>query len=312
MGRKKINNEILIYLSKNIRALFENITSDVLDKLTEIRIVNGGPIIVKFDSKGFYLCNNGISKHSQNAYIVSEDDMGIITELITKSSVYTYEKYINRGFVTLPGGHRVGIAGNCTVEKNVIYNVKEYNSFIFRIAREVPGASEIIFDEIFFDGNIKNTVIISPPACGKTTLLRDIARAFSNFNRVNRLLSCAIIDERYELAAVHNGKSSLDIGANNFVISGCVKSLAIPMVVRSMSPDIIIVDEMMNSNDFEAAQYALASGVKLIASVHGRDEYCNEMNNYNIRRMFEKIIILSNVEGAGTISKIIDGEKNVC
>ncbi len=307
MEESKVQREILIYFPETIRKLFSTLDNDRLDKLSEIRIVHGSPLIVIFENQRFYLGSCGLSKSTNNLYTITVDDIKAIVELVTKSSIYIYEKYITKGFITLPGGHRVGLAGNCIVNDDKLCGVKEFNSLVFRISHEIVGASEIFFDDIFCRGQVKNTVIISPPGCGKTTVLRDLARSFNDYNKVKKIIICALIDERYELAAVYNGKSTMDIGANNFTISGCKKSVAIPIVVRSMSPDIIIADEMCTYDDFEAAFFAKQSGCKIIASVHGLNETVNELVNSGHKNIFDKSVVLSNRNGPGTVEKILEG-----
>lgn len=304
----KFKNEILIYLPNNIKNFFYNIAPNYLDKLTEIRFVCGSPIIIKSKDTRNYLGSDGLSRNCKDIYNITENDIKVVVELLTKSSIYTYDKYINRGFIPLPGGHRAGIVGNTIVNNNEITNVKEFNSIVIRIAHEIPDASDFIFDDIFSGNEIKNTVIISPPGCGKTTLLRSLAYKFSESDKLNKIIVSAIIDERFEIAASYFGRSNLSIGINNFVMSGCDKSLAIPLVVRSMSPDIIIVDEMCSVEDVLSAKYAIYSGCKIIASVHGFDEYNNELTNFDINNLFDTVIVLSNRCGPGTVEKIIGCE----
>ena len=304
MTRKK--EEIIPYLSYAIRNLFDVIDNELWEYVNEIRITVHKPLIINISGTKKYISENGLCSDENAAYTVTQDDMKMIFELITKSSVYAYNRHINEGFITLFGGNRVGICGKCSVYNDEIISVSDINSLNIRISHERRGASDIIFTDIYHGGKINNTLIISPPGCGKTTLLRDIALSLNDYCKTGKIIVCAIIDERFELACINNGISSFDIGQNNFVISGCDKSKAILQVVRSMSPDVIITDELVGENDFEAINYASASGCNVIASVHGFDDEINEIKNNDVIKVFKKIVVLSNNRGLGTVERVID------
>lgn len=303
---KSKETEIYPYLPENIRSLLAFLPSRNRNDLNELRFTVDSPLIADVNGEKYYVGKNGFDLDFKNSYITTKNDLTIIMELITRSSVYAYNRHINDGFVTLDGANRVGICGNCAVNNGVIVSVKEINSIIFRISHEKNGVSSIIFNDIYSKGAINNTLIISPPGCGKTTYLRDIALSLNDLKKCGRIISCALIDERYELACAKNAKPCFNIGQNNFVISGYAKSLAIPMVVRSMAPDCIITDELCSKEDFEAILFASRSGCGVIASVHGFDEFNNEMKFNNISKIFKKCIVLSKRKGPGTIEKIVD------
>lgn len=296
--------EICKYFPISIKQSLELISNKSWDDITEIRVNSNRSIIISTLYGRFYLTKNGLSKISSELIIANSEDLKIIIELITNSSVYSYSRYINQGFITLPGGNRVGLCGECVFENDKIFSVKNISYLNFRISHEKKGISKDLIDEIINDDDVNNSIIISPPGCGKTTLLRDISRQICI---TNPNLVCAIIDERYELSASFNGKPTLDVGINNFVISGCPKHYAIELVVRSMSPDIIVVDELCTSMDFESVKYALKSGCKFICTVHGKNENTNEFYDSDLKNEFKRIIVLSNKNGPGTIEKILKG-----
>jgi len=303
----KKDNQILPYLSLNIRKRLKSFDDNFWDKLTNIRINVNSPVILELGAERCYLSDCETTLQLSKAYFATSSDTADIYELITASSAYAYAHSINEGYVTLPGGNRVGVSGNCSMEGEKIKCVRNIYAFNFRIAHERIGASELVLSDIYVNGEVKNTLIISPPGCGKTTMLRDIARSLGKLEMIGKINQCAIIDERNEIACLHNDTSQVDIGTNNFVISNCLKSVAIPIVTRSMTPDVIVVDEMCSKKDFESALYAKQSGCKIIASVHGKDEFVNEMNNAGYDNFFDTTIILSNKKGPGTIEKIITG-----
>ncbi len=305
---KNINiNDITRYFPINIRKLFENFDTDFWNKLTAIRITVDAPIIIETQKLNAYLGVHGISLRVDNCYKVTKNDVDSIFELVTNSSIYTYSRYVNEGYITLSGGNRVGVVGNCIVVDGKITSVSEIYSLNFRIAHEKVGFSLNVIDSIYKNGKINNTLVVSPPGCGKTTLLRDIARYLGTYESSGQIIVCGIVDERYELGCAKGSGSSFDIGKNNFLISGCPKSVAIPLITRSMAPDVIIVDEMCDEKDYEAALYAKNSGCKIIASVHGKNEEINELENINGNNFFDTTIVLSRRNGVGTIEKILGG-----
>lgn len=297
--------EIFPYLSPKIRNVFERFPTKYWNSLNEIRITVNAPLIADISGKKFYITSKGTALNMQDCYTATCEDVNSIMELVTKSSVYAYNRHINEGFITLPGANRVGICGNCAVKDGVIISVSDINSLNFRLSHSKPGISSIVFDDIYSNGEIFNTLIISPPGCGKTTFLRDIACSFSDVKRCGKIIVCAIIDERYELACIRNSVACMDVGVNSFVISGYKKSRAIPMIVRSMAPDCIITDELCCNDDFKAIDFARRSGCAVIASVHGYDENINEIAGFNFDNIFKKIVVLSKRNGPGTIEKIV-------
>lgn len=297
--------EIKKYIPSSIRYAINSMPEKIWGILNEINFITGQEITLKTGNKRVYLTKSGISNNKRDAIIVSKNDVLKTFELITESSLYAYNRFVRDGFLTLKGGHRVGIVGNCVCEDNKITNVNSINSLCFRIAHDIHGINNLVFDEIYDGVSLKSCIIVSPPGCGKTTLLRDIAFQLSN---TNKIIKCVIIDERYEIAACYEGEASLNVGHVTGVISGCKKDIAIPVVVRSMSPDVILVDELASQTDINSVKYALASGCAVIATTHGTDEYNNGICYFEKKNVFNKIIVLSARNGPGTIEKITDGD----
>ena len=302
------NLEILEYFPAELKNVLKNISEKDFCFLNEINVTAGQPVTLRIKGKYFFLCNTGATLDYTNAFYANKEHINRIFEIITHSSAYAYKRFVNEGFLTLPEGHRVGICGTCITDKNEVVNLSHINSFCFRINHNIKGNIDIVIDDIF-DGNIvKNTIIISPPGCGKTTFLRTVAGYLAGFNK-NKIIKCSVIDERFEIASCNFGTSFTNIGVSSSVISGCKKSIAIPMVVRSMTPDVILTDELATKDDIEAIMYARASGCKIIATSHGLNEHLNELKDFKIAELFEIIVILSSIGGPGNVEKIIYGEK---
>lgn len=299
---------ILSYFPQKIRQYFAFISDKDWLSINEIVFINGQAILLQKNGKRTYISSDSYTTDIKTAYKACSDDIGKIYELITKSSVYAYNRFITQGFITLDFGHRVGIVGECVMDDKRIISTKNINALSFRIAHETSSNIDLIYSDIY-NKSIFNTIIISPPSCGKTTLLRAIAKRLSCRQSDGFIPKCAIVDERYELSACIDGISSMNTGTSSVIISGCPKNIAIPMLVRSMSPDVIFTDELATEDDIYAIKYASASGCKIIASVHGFDENNNELKYFNIDGLFHNKIILSNKNGPGTIEKIVKGDK---
>ena len=255
---------ILVYFPNNIaKVLNENIEKNI-NKLEEIRIRRQKPVILKFNNNEKVL-----------DYIVSYDEITTILQLICENSIYSYQNQIAEGFITLEGGHRVGISGSCVIENNKVINIDYINSLNFRISKQIIGCSNHILKYILDIPNntILNTLIVSSPGCGKTTLLRDIVRQVSdgvkelNFKGIN----IGLVDERGEIASLYKGISENEIGIRTDVMDNVIKSTGMRMLVRSMAPKVIVADEIGNNDDIEAIKYAMCSGCKGIFTAHGRD-----------------------------------------
>lgn len=277
--------KIIEYFPDKLRnILFEKIREKE-DCLEEIRIRNQKPIILKFNN------NEELIK-----YIVSSEEMVTILQLICENSIYSYQKQISSGFITLQGGHRVGIVGSCVIENNKIININYINSFNFRIARQVIGCSNNILEYILDENSVYNTLIISPPGYGKTTLIRDIVRQVSDGNENFNGITVGIVDERSEIASLYKGVPQNDVGIRTDVIENISKSIGIKILVRSMAPKVIIADEIGTSDDIDAINYALCSGCKGIFSAHGssiNDIYRNPILKKLLDSwVFERLIFL--------------------
>lgn len=235
-----------------------------MDRLCEVRLRAGMPMALVLTNGIFYVTKNGgITDDYQKGVWVTSGDIKRGMELITRSSVYAFSEDIKNGFITLEKGHRVGISGDAVVEKGVVSHLRTVQSLNYRYAREVIGSSDKVMDRILAGNHIKNTLIVSPPMCGKTTMLRDIARNLSLLGK-----KVSIVDERGEIAALSSGVPSFSLGANCDVLSGVNKADGMLLMLRAMSPDVIITDEIGGKADFDAISEIKKRGVAIITSLH--------------------------------------------
>ena len=272
--------EILNYFAENIKQYIEK---EIIYKqdIEEIRLRTNKPIIIK-NSNG-----NTILDH-----IVTTQELLETFQKICEHSIYSYQKQICEGFITIKGGHRVGITGSCVIEDGKIININYISSLNFRIAREKKDVSNKILKYIIHNDEIANTLIVSKPGCGKTTILRDLVRKIStDIEELNfKGKTCGIVDERGEIAAMYKGVPQNDIGILSDVISNSSKSQGMRMLIRSMSPEVIVCDEIGSKEDVEAINYAMCCGVKGIFTAHG-NTFEEILLNKEIKQLIDKNII---------------------
>jgi len=234
-------------------------------------------------------------------YIVSQEEVLQAFEKICESSIYSYRKQICDGYITIKGGNRVGIVGSAVVDNGQVININYISSLNFRIASQRIGCSNQVIEDLINTANnsVYNTLIVSPPGCGKTTLLRDIVRNISNGIKVLGFTgkNVGVVDERGEIAAMYKGVPQNDIGIRTDVIDNMPKPEAMRILVRSMAPDVIACDEIGSKEDVSAIDYAMCSGVKGIFTAHGKDidevSRNPELSKLLNKRIFERIIILN-------------------
>lgn len=313
------NSRIYDYVVKNLceelNIILTQIPSIYKEKVEEIRLRNGGPLTISYGARDYFISANGnISCDPSRAVIIREEHIKNTFQLISNYSVYAYEEEIKNGYITIKGGHRVGIGGKVIYGSNGVETIKNISSLNIRIGREVLGVSDNVISYLVKKPRIfYNTLIISPPQCGKTTLLRDIVRNLSNgFGSLDSQgFKISVVDERSEIAGMYKGMAQNDIGIRTDILDGCLKSDGIMMAIRSLSPDIIAVDEIGNKRDVEAINEALRAGIKLIATIHGSslEEVKNKSSMKELfeENIFERFLILDRSKGVGTIKEIIDG-----
>ncbi|MCG0274973.1 MAG: stage III sporulation protein AA [Thermosediminibacteraceae bacterium] len=313
---EKLEKHISPILPSTIRKVFFKLPVDKLEKVEEIRLRRRKPLMIVEGRSDYMITQDGaITDNPNSAYIVTDEDAAKTFQLISQSSVYALEDEIKNGFITLKGGHRVGIVGKVVLEDGKIKTIKHISGFNIRIAREVLGAADealpFVIDE---RGEFLNTMIISPPKAGKTTLLRDLIRQLSSGNSplCSRGFKIGVVDERSEIACCYEGVPQNDVGIRTDVLDSCPKARGIMILLRSMSPDIIATDEIGRPEDVEAVEEALNAGVKLLTTAHGKDLE-DAAKRPTIRKLienncFERFLILGFSKGVGTLEKVVDGK----
>lgn len=269
--------------------------------LQEIRIKVNKPLIIQIGEKDYI-----------QGYISSKEDMKKILNKMSGYSVYAVEEELKQGYITIKGGHRVGICGECIIEDLKVKTIKNISSINIRVSKEIVGCSNYIMKEIIKENRIRNTIIISPPRCGKTTILRDITRNLSdgmkNLNFHGKKVS--VIDERSEIGACSNGVPQMNIGIRTDILDNCPKSVGIMMAIRSMAPEVIVCDEIGTYEDMKSILAAVNCGVNIITTIHGfgiEDLYNRDVfKDITQNDVFDIALVLSGRKGTGTLEYIYD------
>ena len=272
-----------------------------LDEAEEIRLILDKPVFIRYPDGDYYITEKGVlCRDSKNGVVIRRKHMEELLEKITKSSLYSVKDEIKNGYITIDNGHRIGICGTAVMTDDKVEFIKDISSMNIRLAGEFIGISDALMGDIICDG-IKNTIIISSPGCGKTTLLRDIIRNISD-----RGYCVGVADERCEIASMKNGISGFNLGGHTSVLDNCPKAYAMTTLLRSMAPDVIATDELGTDSDVEAVGKIINSGVSIIATAHSRD--IKQLTDRDVFKrllpIFDIAVVLSKREGVGTIEKV--------
>lgn len=304
---RKTFDYILSFISPRIRLALQNLNDTAISDIQEIRIRSKRPVVIVTASGSSFLTENSKLTYilSGNCLIASENETADTLNKICGYSMHSHYEDIMRGFVTLPNGSRVGLGGTAVYDKGEIKSVKDICCINIRIPRTVKSISEPIMEKLFAY-SVSNLLIVGAPSSGKTTMLKDIAYQLSG-GRLGKYYKTCVVDERKELYSSKN--DYLMLGPNTDVISGFPKGVGISMAVRTLSPEIIICDEIGSESEVAEIKSGMNSGVKFILSIHAQT--INELRKKSMFREicstgeFENIAILSGSRNPGRISRFI-------
>ena len=248
-----------------VRATFPVAIADQLMRLPkekqsiveEIRLRQGWPVSVVLP----------IGEQSLTGAPVTESDLREVLERATNSSAHTVLGQMKNGFVTLKGGHRIGLCGTVSCKEDGGVLLRYISSLAVRVARAIEGQADALLPKLMKDGKLMNTLILGPPGSGKTTLLRDVVRSISDGSRI-RPMRVGVADERSEIAAMWKGAPQFNLGKQTDILDGCPKALALSVLLRSMNPQVLAADEITHPDDVKAIVEAAGCGAVLLVTAH--------------------------------------------
>ena len=268
--------------------------------LEEIRVRVGSPLEFIYGGESRYLpehkgvCILPSACGYESGYRMTPEDLREMLNYISDYSLYAYSEEVKEGYLTIEGGHRIGMAGQVVKKDGKVTGLSHITFLNVRIAHEKRGCADDILPHIRRSDGIYNTLMLSPPGIGKTTFLRDLIRQLSDGNAYGPGLRVGVVDERSELAGAYRGRPQNDLGMRTDVLDACPKALGMLLLLRSMSPQVIAVDELGEEQDLRVLHMAASGGCSLLATVHGagEEDAARRLGGEYMREMFARIVIL--------------------
>ncbi len=294
------------------RHLFQ--TADLKEeKLEEIRMRIGQPVALRYLNHEYGLTGSGrLTEHLNEGICITADQMAAVLEALSGYSLYAFAEETRQGFFTIPGGHRVGIAGKAVLENGRVHSIRNISFLNIRFSHEKKGCSDKVLPYLFENGNLCDTLLIGPPRCGKTTLLRDLIRQISNGTSLHRGMTVGVVDERSEIGGSYLGIPQNEIGCRTDLLDGCRKSEGMLMLLRAMAPEVIAADELGNEEDRYAIESVFHCGCHLIATVHGISLEDSSRSPLLCalfkQKLFQRYIVLNGRPSVGTILSVSDSD----
>ena len=297
----------------HIRERFAKV-ADFVDELQEVRLMAGQPVRLICGGEERFLDRDGEIREiiSSNCWYIEVGELEQILNHVCHYSRYAFEEDIRQGFLTVPGGHRIGVAGQIVTEENGKIKTMKYIRYMnIRIAHEIIGAADVLIPLLHEKGQFMNTLIIAPPGCGKTTMLRDLIRQISNGSIYAKGKQVGVVDERSEIAGSYMGLPGNDLGIRTDILDACPKAEGMMMLLRSMAPQVIAVDEIGSKKDGEVILQMQKSGCKVVATMHGASALDMKKKGMDLS-LFERFVFLGKREGKCMLLSVKNRDEVLC
>lgn len=308
MGKR---DEILSLFPDALKGRMEPVLKDV-EHLNEIRLGVNRPCRIIREGCEYFLSSKGMCLTDQDgAWQITGEEIEKIVNQICNYSLYAFENELRQGFLTVQGGHRIGFAGKVILNVDGSVRNLSYIRFLnIRISHEILGMADPVLPYLFQQGELWNTLIISPPGCGKTTLLRDLIRQVSDGSDTWQGQQVAVVDERSEIAGSYQGIPQNQVGIRTDVLDACPKTEGMMLLMRSMTPRVIAVDEIGSEEDLAALQRVAVCGTGVLATMHGYSLEDAEDKLGKSKNLFGRFLLLTFRERKRII-RIYDVEKHL-
>ena len=308
--------QIIRMLPHDLRIYFRRV-EESFETVRQIRLRVNMPAVVELSSGEFFLGVQGdFERDREKAWIVKKEAVEQFMDAICGYSPYAFYEELKKGYITVPGGHRIGVAGQVVIEGERIVGIKNICFVNIRISHEIIGSADRLLPFLYEDGQLLNTLIISPPGFGKTTLLRDLIRQVSDGNKMAQGVSVGVVDERSEIAGCCLGVSQNQVGIRTDVLDGCPKKYGMMMLIRSMSPKVVAIDELGSKEDVEELKRVVHCGSRILVTIHG-DNFEEIQQKPFARalvaeRYFQRYVVLKGIKDGNQSFALLDQEGKPC
>ncbi len=306
----------ILKIFPDVNRAFFRFVSEREDKINEIRIRSEKPIIVMERGKEWFLDKEGrYTEKLSEATLINRESLERMIQHICQYSLYAFEEEIRQGFITVAGGHRIGLVGQVVMSGNKnIRTIKHISGLNIRVSHQIKGVGQALLPFLYKEGELRSTLIISPPGCGKTTLLRDLIRSISDGNEYAEGMTVGVVDERSEIAGSYMGQPQNDVGIRTDVLDACPKVSGMMLLLRSMSPKVIAIDELGSEEEIELVGTMSNCGVKILATMHGNSfsDVCKRegMDEFLKKKGLELILVLGKVQNRYIVQAIYERKES--